>query len=94
MSNMAEIVSPYGDTIETTTALTQSTPVAKFAYEFCTEFNVQVLNINGQWAKELHSESYQQTVYLLVIYILRHAVAQMVKTRLFTFTTHQTLFKS
>jgi hypothetical protein len=39
---MSEIVSPYGDTIETTTALTQSTPVAKFAYEFCTEFNVQV----------------------------------------------------
>jgi hypothetical protein len=43
MSNMAEIVSPYGDTIETTTALTQSTPVAKLAYEFCTEFNVQVI---------------------------------------------------
>jgi len=43
MSNMAEIVSPYGDTIETTTALTQSTPVAKLAYEFCTEFNVQVV---------------------------------------------------
>ena len=42
MSNMAEIVSPYGDTIATTTALTESTPVAKFAYEFCTEFNVQV----------------------------------------------------
>jgi len=42
MSNMSEIVSPYGDTIETTTALTQSTPVAKFAYEFCKEFNVQV----------------------------------------------------
>jgi hypothetical protein len=39
---MAKIVSPYGDTIETTTALTDSTPVAKFAYEFCTEFNVQV----------------------------------------------------
>ena len=42
MSNMANIVSPYGDTIATTTALNESTPVAKFAYEFCTEFNVQV----------------------------------------------------
>ena len=47
MSNMAEIVSPYGDTIETTTALTQSTPVAKFAYEFCREFNVQVTKRKG-----------------------------------------------
>jgi hypothetical protein len=44
---MAEIVSPYGDTIETTTALTQSTPVAKLAYEFCTEFNVQVTKRKG-----------------------------------------------
>ena len=47
MSNMAEIVSPYGDTTETTTALTQSTPVAKFAYEFCREFNVQVTKKKG-----------------------------------------------
>jgi hypothetical protein len=44
---MSKIVSPYGDTIETTTALTQSTPVAKLAYEFCTEFNVQVTKRKG-----------------------------------------------
>ena len=47
MSNMSEIVSPYGDTVETTTALAQSTPIAKFAYEFCTEFNVQVTKRKG-----------------------------------------------
>lgn len=42
MSNTQKIVSPYGDTQSTIDILNADTPLTKFAYEFCTEFNVQV----------------------------------------------------
>lgn len=42
MSNMSAIVSPYGDIDKTTQRLTEDTPIVKLAYEFCTEFKVQV----------------------------------------------------
>ena len=42
MSNMEKIVSPYGDMQLTINVLNANPTIAKFAYEFCTEFDVRV----------------------------------------------------
>jgi hypothetical protein len=42
MSNMEKIVSPYGDMQPTIDVLNANPTIAKFAYEFCTEFDVRV----------------------------------------------------
>ena len=42
MSNMEKIVSPYGDMQSAIDVLNANPTIAKFAYEFCTEFNVRV----------------------------------------------------
>ena len=42
MSAISNIVSPHGDMQKTADALNSGTPTAKFAYEFCSAFGVQV----------------------------------------------------
>lgn len=68
MSNMQKIVSPYGDTQLTIDTLNADTPLTKFAYEFCTEFNVQVQARSNTSMKVFSNEG----IKLGVIYTETH----------------------
>ncbi len=68
MSNMEKIVSPYGDIQKTIDMLNADTPLTKFAYEFCTEFNVQVQARSSDSMKVFSTEG----VKLGIIYTETH----------------------
>jgi len=65
---MEKIVSPYGDIQKTIDMLNADTPLTKFAYEFCTEFNVQVQARSSDSMKVFSTEG----VKLGIIYTETH----------------------